>query len=182
MKKIWVISDTHFYHANMMKFEDRPEDFDNQIIRNWNDKVGHDDIVIHLGDIIFGNNKEVELPKLMRRLNGTKILTIGNHDNFEPQFYLEAGFDFVVDYFVLNGIAFSHAPVTPLPEKVKLNVHGHFHRSAHRNGVFPDRFFDAVYYTANRERYIIVQIEDTLSPFALNDVLVTDRPFEIRKR
>lgn len=167
---IWVISDTHFYHDNIIKFENRPKDFNEQIIHNWNSLVGHDDTVIHLGDVIFGMNKAENLAKIMRRLNGKKILCIGNHDNAEPMSYMDAGFDFVVDYFVLNGIAFSHAPLTPLPEGVTKNIHGHFHRGVHRNPDIPDRHYDKDYYKWHEEKYHLIQIEDDLKPVDLEIV------------
>ena len=47
----FVISDTHFGHANMTKYHDRPERFDRVLIENWNRVVGKQDLIIHLGDV-----------------------------------------------------------------------------------------------------------------------------------
>lgn len=80
--KIFVIADTHFYHKNIVKFENRPLDNVEQIIANWNKAVRPDDLVIHLGDVIFGLNKDTVLPDLMKRLMGKKILCRGNHDSY----------------------------------------------------------------------------------------------------
>lgn len=183
--KIFVVSDTHFYHENIIKFENRPLDNVEQIIKNWNSMINDHDIVIHLGDVIFGHGKDVELPKLMARLNGRKILTRGNHDSYPESkwgswdWFMERGFDFVCDYFIYGDIAFSHAPLTPLPfqspnnykEPVRLNIHGHLHRGNVRgNEGQEDRFFDVNYFLENKDKYKLVQIEDELRPFTLEEL------------
>lgn len=181
--KIWIIADTHFYHENIKKFQGRPDDFNEQIIKNWNKLVQHDDLVIHLGDVIFGLNKEQTLPNIMATLPGKKVLCRGNHDLNPTIWYMERGFDFVCDYFVSEDIAFSHAPLTPLPPQtmvndqrvVKWNIHGHFHKSKDRditeNSTHIDKYYDGNYFKAHKEKYILLQIEDTLAPAALEEVL-----------
>lgn len=180
---IFIISDTHFNHKNIIKYENRPEDFNEVIITNWNKLVKKEDLVIHLGDVIFGIERTKHLPEIMGRLNGKKILARGNHDENDWQWYMERGFDFVCDYYVYKGIAFSHAPITPLPpqtlfnhgEPVDLNIHGHFHRGRHRNPIdnksYTDTFYDFKYWQENQDKYKLVQIEDELRPFSLEEVL-----------
>jgi calcineurin-like phosphoesterase family protein len=113
--KIWIIADTHFYHENIKKFQGRSDDFNEQIIKNWNKLVKYDDLVIHLGDVIFGLNKDEKLPSIMASLPGKKVLCRGNHDLQPAIWYMERGFDFVCDYFVSSDIAFSHVPTNPAP-------------------------------------------------------------------
>ena len=52
--KVFFTSDTHFYHGNIIRFCNRPfkdvETMNETIISNWNNTVGQDDIVFHLGD------------------------------------------------------------------------------------------------------------------------------------
>lgn len=81
-EKIFFTSDTHFQHANIIKYCRRPfkdvEENDEEIIRRWNEKVPIDSIVFHLGDVAFGDPKKVD--KILMRLNGKIHLIIGNHD------------------------------------------------------------------------------------------------------
>lgn len=48
------------------------------LVSNWNDVVGPDDEVFHLGDVALGPWEKWD--GILSRLNGHKILVIGNHD------------------------------------------------------------------------------------------------------
>lgn len=87
----WFISDTHFFHANMLKFTDnryldkpriRPfsslEEMHELMIQNWNMHVKDNDYVYHLGDVTF--QYHAPFSELMSRLKGKKRLIVGNHD------------------------------------------------------------------------------------------------------
>ena len=50
---IYLITDTHLGHANMVKYCGRPENFTKLIYNNWAKKVRAADTVIHLGDIAW---------------------------------------------------------------------------------------------------------------------------------
>lgn len=83
MSKIFFTLDSHFYHRNVLKFENRPfdtvEEMNEGLIQAWNSVVSKNDIIYHLGDMVFGgisNWKEI-LP----RLNGKLRLIRGNHDD-----------------------------------------------------------------------------------------------------
>lgn len=75
-------SDTHFGHRNIIKYANRPfkdvEHMDEILIRNWNDTVGPDDTVFHLGDVALGSWERWH--NILTRLSGYKILVVGNHD------------------------------------------------------------------------------------------------------
>lgn len=57
MKK-WFIADTHFSHANIIKYTARPfasvEEMDRILIENWNKCVGDDDQVSFLAILVWG--------------------------------------------------------------------------------------------------------------------------------
>ena len=79
---IWFTSDTHFFHNNVIKFDNRPfKSMDQMIfmmIRKWNSCVSKKDVVYHLGDFGFGNPKNM-IP-IVNQLNGNITLIRGNHD------------------------------------------------------------------------------------------------------
>ena len=75
-------SDTHFNHANIIRFCNRPfknvEEMNESIVANWNEVVGMDDTVFHLGDFCLGG--AAEWTRFLDRLNGKIYLILGNHD------------------------------------------------------------------------------------------------------
>lgn len=75
-------SDTHFGHERIISLCNRPfadvHEMNEAIIRNWNNVVSPEDTVFHLGDVAMG--PWVEWDSLLTRLNGYKILVVGNHD------------------------------------------------------------------------------------------------------
>ncbi len=56
----WIVSDTHFFHINIGKYCNRPENWQDMIIENWNRLVSPDDDVLHLGDYCFGSKDNVQ--------------------------------------------------------------------------------------------------------------------------
>lgn len=80
--RAFFTSDTHFFHANILKYCARPfatvEDMNEQMIHAWNGTVLPDDEVFFLGDFGFGPPEP--LTKIVLRLNGRKHLVAGNHD------------------------------------------------------------------------------------------------------
>ena len=183
--KIYIVADTHFFHQKLIEYEHRPANFTEIIIDKWNKTVADDDLVIHLGDVILGHDSLLD--SILSRCKGRKILARENHDHKSIDWYMSKGFDFVCDYFIYKNMAFSHAPLTPLPlqsnkqkigtkewseQLVDINIHGHFHRGLHRGQIgIPDRYYDFKYFDANRNKYYLVQIEDTLRPIMLNEIL-----------
>ena len=51
--RVFFVSDTHFFHKNIIKDCDRPfadvDEMNQFMIDRWNEAVGPDDIVIHVG-------------------------------------------------------------------------------------------------------------------------------------
>lgn len=86
----WFISDTHFFHTNIIKFCKRPfadtAEMNEVMIQNWNDVVKPQDNVYHLGDVAMGfGGDEAPFAALMQRLNGHKRLIVGNHDKLKSR-------------------------------------------------------------------------------------------------
>lgn len=79
----FFISDTHFGDARRIKIDKRPfksiDEHDAALIARWNETVGLDDDVWHLGDVA-PNHDSTAVGKLLAALNGRKHLVIGNND------------------------------------------------------------------------------------------------------
>lgn len=77
------ISDLHFGHANVIKFDGRPyadvEEMNHCLIENWNSRVSKADDVWIVGDFCYRSGKDPTW--YLKRLTGRKHLIIGNHDN-----------------------------------------------------------------------------------------------------
>lgn len=88
---IFFTSDTHFGHSKIIDYCKRPfssiEEHDKALIQNWNNTVGQDDTVFHLGDFAYGNSQFIA--NIIKQLNGNIILIKGNHDlrNMNPALY-----------------------------------------------------------------------------------------------
>lgn len=82
---IWFTSDTHFYHFNVIGYCDRPfrtvEEMNEIMAKKWNEVVAPEDTVYFLGDFSLAI-RPVEL--YTNRLNGRKIMIMGNHDWCHP--------------------------------------------------------------------------------------------------
>lgn len=78
----YYIADTHFGHANIIRFCNRPfddvRDMDRTMAEYWNLRVTDDDDVYIVGDFIYKSAEPAE--EIIGRLRGRKHLVIGNHD------------------------------------------------------------------------------------------------------
>jgi len=135
MAKTFLISDTHFGHANILTFKRNDGSLlrnfpsiqyhDEYLIDRWNQTVSPNDKVYHLGDIGFKNFTALSM--ILSRLNGTKILIKGNHDNFKlsqyQQHFKDVRASHQLDKFILT-----HIPIHPdSVGRWKANIHGHLH-------------------------------------------------------
>lgn len=84
---IRYISDTHFGHKNILRYDNRPwqnvQDMENAMIQLWNKTVDPYDEVFILGDVVWSNKYE-EWVRILSQLNGNnKFIVKGNHDKTE---------------------------------------------------------------------------------------------------
>lgn len=91
-EKTWFISDTHFDHDNVLKFEEgyhsfeTIEEHDLQIIERWNKVVNDGDTVFFLGDAALHRVKLSYLVWIFGQLRGDIIWLKGNHcDHVNPE-------------------------------------------------------------------------------------------------
>lgn len=82
MNKKFYISDWHYGHKNVLKFDNRPfysvDEMNQELITRWNNVVDKSDMVYVLGDMFWCNAEEA-IP-VLEQLNGNKFLVKGNHD------------------------------------------------------------------------------------------------------
>ena len=82
-RKVFFTSDTHYSHANIIKYSNRPfantHEMNEELITRYNSVVSQNDIVYHLGDFAFERDESV-LINIIKRLNGEKHFICGNHD------------------------------------------------------------------------------------------------------
>lgn len=135
--EVWFTSDTHFNHANIIRFCNRPFDsvgeMNEALITNWNGHISPNDTVYHLGDFSMGNAS-----KILSRLNGNVCLIRGNHDKHRD--IKDAAFGWIKDvYFLKTGkrasswIWLSHYAHRRWPNA----HHGSIHLYGHSHGELP---------------------------------------------
>ncbi len=143
MSKIFLTSDTHFGHDREFLWGPRgfinSQEHDEAVIKNWNETVGPDDIVYHLGDLMLGDNAHgIECVK---RLNGHIKLIRGNHDT-DARWKLYGtlpnveliGWADMIKYKKYNFYLSHHPTLTSNLEKAPhlrmhlINLYGHTHQ------------------------------------------------------
>lgn len=148
MRNIWLISDTHFNHENIIGYGQRPfsdvTDMNETMVENWNKFVKDGDKVYHLGDVYMSNGARAF--EILKRLKGRKRLILGNHDNGKDQ-VLQKAFEKIEVWrdFREFGLLLTHVPVhrsalrrgfkKDMPGEL-INIHGHIHKNPSPEGPY----------------------------------------------
>ncbi len=133
---IWLWSDIHFGHGNIIKYCNRP--FPDRslmnacLIGNYQRVVKPQDICIFGGDIGF--MKEHDINHILNQLPGYKIQIVGNHDLHRDGTVFDLAFDerhlcHVIDVPAADmeyQLLLTHYPMDNVPAKC-VNIHGHIH-------------------------------------------------------
>lgn len=138
MGKDFYISDLHFGHYNIIRYDNRPynsvEEMDKALINNWNSVVSNDDVVWILGDISWYDDEKTA--EIFKQLKGIKVLIKGNHDNIKSGSKISKCFTSVQDYAELylnkkDKIVMCHYPMPFWNGQFRNSVHlyGHIHNS-----------------------------------------------------
>ena len=131
----FYISDNHFGHFNIIRYDNRPfdsvEKMDEIMIDRWNEVVVDNDTVYILGDFSWYDEKKTL--EILNCLSGHKVLIKGNHDRISPK--IAKCFDKVCDYLEVNDggscVAMSHYPILFWNNQFRDSIHlyGHVHNS-----------------------------------------------------
>ena len=132
----WFISDTHFFHENIIQYCGRPfanADLMNEnLVANWNKVVGEHDYVYHLGDWFVGGNDR-QRNEILWSLNGKIRFIVGNHD--EALLKRKSSLNRFEKIMYWKGFAENNFTATHVPHELKrlrdgaFNVHGHIHNN-----------------------------------------------------
>ncbi len=149
MSQLFVISDTHFGHANILDYEPVRrawcmdiESHDREIIAAWRATVAPTDTVIHCGDFALGH-KECAVA-ILAQLTGRIQIVLGNHDRgliamaaigfFNPRKSLEFSVDGI------GTVIARHAPAAFTDDecaRADVLLHGHLHGHTPPIGALP---------------------------------------------
>jgi len=134
---VWITSDTHFFHKNILKYnpDTRPfatvDEMNETLIERWNSRVKPGDIIYHLGDFGFANPRKLET--ILARLNGSIRGVFGNHDHSMRNPHIAAYFEWQHEYkeITVDGhkICLFHYPIAEWnrAQYGALHFHGHLH-------------------------------------------------------
>ena len=143
-----MTSDLHFGHSKIWsKWKYREPDFEEDIIKKWNNVVAKTDVVLNLGDLSLTN--KIITKAWTKQLNGRKYLVRGNHDNHSETWYRDCEFKTIPAAYQRFGqkdgghihILFTHEPILRV-QRGWFNIHGHLHGDCHRGIKTTNRHFD----------------------------------------
>ena len=133
---IYFTADHHFGHDGIIEYEARPfhnvRDMDKKLIRFHNEVVNEEDITYFLGDLsLKGPMYKDYYHSILSKMNGFKVLILGNHDTLKPFDYVELGF---VSVHTMQRITYNetrynlvHDPAVSIIDKTTTFLHGHLH-------------------------------------------------------
>jgi len=155
--KYYVTADTHLGHDKVLEFEKDRKGFNSCL--KWLKMIKKDDVLIHLGDVVFGDiNYWFDMYRSLCR--GKLVIVRGNHDKSYSWFY-DRGADFVSESFELYRfgelIKFTHRPIIA---NTFINIHGHMHRQLSHH--------DYSFYNKNN---ILVTTENDCAPVSLEKLI-----------
>lgn len=156
-QKVWVSSDTHFGHANIIRYSNRPwhsvDEMNAGLIQRWNSCVKPNDIVYHLGDFTLSKDLE-QIDEWLGAINGTIRLVRGNHDDWTQKsidgLKNRHKIKWIKDYaerkFVVDGkkhkVVMCHFPMLFWhgSHYGSIHLHGHCHGNAQPHNVGVRRY------------------------------------------
>lgn len=175
---IWLWSDLHLGHANILKFRKddgtrlRSEfqslhDMFGVMCERYHERVKPGDEVYFLGDIALSPLGRRQMLAIST-WPGQKRLVRGNHDLFNDKDYHDAGFQSIYGVRQINGVWLTHVPMHPgsLSGRACGNVHGHLHAATVKvPGMHYEAAEDGRYFNVSVERigYAPIHLEEILA-------------------
>ena len=171
MSNIFITSDEHYGHRNIIEHVNRPfssvEEQTETLIERHNKKVPNKQsyLTIHAGDLFWQTMSEIDALKILDRLHGRHALLWGNHD------------DLIIKSPTLRDILYPQHVAEIRFNKHKLYVHhyaqrvwdgshkGHWHVFGHSHQELPPfgKSFDIGVEGHNYEPWSLEEIESKMS-------------------
>ena len=136
---VWLWSDLHLGHGNIIRYTSRPFDdvatMNATLYRNWQETVGEGDTLVFVGDLAMRDAvSEPTWERIRSGRGASKRLVFGNHDLTGGGDLRVDGFDDVCSVLCLDGdppLVCTHLPLKDVPPGC-VNVHGHTHNEPPR--------------------------------------------------
>lgn len=125
----FFIGDPHFGHKALPKYRtawDSLEEYEEAFVKKYNERLSKRDICVFVGDVNFTKQSF----SIFERLNGSKIIVGGNHDNWPLKNYLNPKYKIAGIY---GAVEMDQGIITHIPvhlsqmDRYRFNVHGHLH-------------------------------------------------------
>ena len=130
-------SDQHFFHEAVLQFTNRPfrtiKEMNKIICRRYNETVSNDDTCYFEGDLTLSKHPE-PLREIIGKLNGRKILILGNHDEMKIHHYLRMGFESIHTSLDIGKYILTHDPVVSITKPDRHWICGHVHNMWKKSG------------------------------------------------
>lgn len=156
--KIFITSDLHLDHTNIIKYCQRPflniEEMNKTLVDNWNNTISNKDTVYFLGDLAFGRGSK-NTDYWLKQLNGKIFFIKGNHDKsaiteFHDNHILEyAGFKFYL----------THDPDNVPKDWEGWAICGHHHNNKPQEYPFIDKWGKRVNISVELTKYRPVKMD-----------------------
>jgi calcineurin-like phosphoesterase family protein len=141
MGDIFVTSDLHFGHRNILKYQSKERPFDDVqemnevLIDKWNQVVKPNDEIWNLGDFAFMSKSKIL--QILPRLNGKKYHIFGNHDKAMKNPEIQEHFEWMGDYKRVKWfgkvVVLFHYPI----HSWEMMGHGSYHFYGHTHYQIP---------------------------------------------
>lgn len=175
--KTWITSDLHFGHERIKIFCPKTRShytdmthMNESIISDWNSFVQPEDLVYILGDVAFTSTADAI--KILKRLNGDKILIEGNHDRKHlKDVHFRNCFKEIHKYLDINyngtKIVMSHFPFLEWDQMHRgaLHFYGHLH-----GGITNQEQYRCMDVGMDSTGYTVLEMERAIAAIANNEI------------
>ena len=175
---LWLTSDTHFHHANIIHHQNRPfetvTEMDEILIKNWNKRCKPNDEIVIAGDLLYGRGQDAN--ELLSKLNGRKHLVIGNHDHhfLDDKCFDRSLFVSIEHYFSRNiqvkgfktKLVIFHYPIANWDGSHYGSIHGYGH--IHNN----EPNFELLGNAKRKFMFNISSDANNLTPVSVDELLI----------